>query len=107
MKKILAVCCLVAMVGCTKEPVQAPSTASSPEAKNCVELGGELTRGPRLAPGAEVYVANCCANLLPVIDPKDEAAGVAPGRMLCAACGDGVCDNLKFESKTNCPKDCK
>lgn len=72
----------------------------------CVGLGGTLTPVKGSAPGAGQFTQKCCEPLTAVSDPTDAANGAAPGKVICALCGNGVCDG-KFENKFNCPQDCK
>lgn len=70
----------------------------------CSKLGEELiiTGG---SPGRSNFAKPCCDGLSSISQPDDAAQGAAPGRMICASCGDGKCD-LKYENSFNC-SDCK
>ena len=71
----------------------------------CVTLGRKLSPSPKWSPAEPDYKIKCCPDLLSVSEPKDCLAGAAPGAVICAKCGDQVCDP-KFENNCNCPQDC-
>lgn len=72
---------------------------------DCKKVGEELKFGRDWSPGGDDYVKKCCPGLSSVSHPIDCDDGAAPGKIICAPCGDGKCDG-NFENKCNCPKDC-
>ncbi|MEK6961084.1 MAG: DUF333 domain-containing protein [Nanoarchaeota archaeon] len=59
--------------------------------------------------GEKLGAGSCCKGLVPITDKspgeKGECAMLVGGSQVCAACGNGVCEN--GENRCNCPRDCK
>ena len=53
----------------------------------------------------------CCPGLKSVLladeDEEGECFAPLPCGSICAPCGDGVCEDSRFENKCTCPEDCK
>lgn len=80
---------------------QSKETANN---SSCVQIGEQLVISGG-SPGRWTFSKQCCEGLSSISQPEDATNGAAPGRIICAACGDGHCDP-KFENKLNC-SDCK
>ena len=85
-------------VGCVGEGEVIPATSISPEGfKKRKHIATECCEGLRPIIISSQYDENC--NLKPPL------VGVQGGMTVCSKCGNGICE--KWESKCNCPEDCK
>ena len=84
--------------------IQSKTTVKTQSENGCTELGQELVIAGG-SPGHWTFTKSCCDGLSSISHPEDALKGAAPGRTICASCGDGKCDP-KYENSFNC-KDCK
>jgi hypothetical protein len=84
-------------VGCLKEGWFTPITSITPEGfEERKHMATECCEGLKAIPISEDYDENCNLEITP--------PGL-PGSVVCSNCGNGNCE--EWESKCNCPKDCK
>ena len=95
------------LMGCTHKEDHIPQNTTSLKTQSedsCAKLGEELVISGG-SPGRWIFSKSCCSDLSSISHPEDAIKGAAPGRIICAACGDGKCDP-KLENSFNC-SDCK
>lgn len=107
LKKIFIIVCLSGIfASCTQKEDDSSKklTKSEVSLELCAQLGEQLfvTGG---SPGKSTFSKSCCQGLVSITHQEDAANGAAPGRIICASCGDGKCDS-KYENTFNC-SDCK
>lgn len=84
--------------------VQNTTSVKTQSEDSCGKIGEELVISGG-SPGHWTFTKSCCSGLSSIGHPEDAMKGAAPGRTICAACGDGKCDP-KLENSFNCG-DCK
>ncbi len=98
------------LASCTKPTDSAETADAKVDAigikTGCAKLGEAVIRVAGSSPHLGLTTQQCCDDLKTVSHPLDALNGAAPGRIICAACGDAQCD-VKYENNSNCPQDCK
>lgn len=85
-------------VGCLGEGEAIPSTAVSPEGfKERKHTATECCKRLEAIPASDRYDENC--------NWEPPPPGIVGGRTVCSKCGNGTCE--EWESRCNCPEDCR